>query len=151
MMTDSNRFQLLRAPAVAQLTGLSVSSIYAAMAEGRFPKPIKTGANSVAWLSPEIDAWIDARLAHPSLAPKQIEYMSIVPKGEGLFRRADVIALTGKSAASLYTEIKLKNFPAPVSLINNTKAFLASEIFDWIQARVNERNHRLEQHQEVAA
>ena len=53
---------LLRRPAVSARTGLSRSSIYQAILDGTFPKPVKLGPKSVAWPSNEIDAWIQARI-----------------------------------------------------------------------------------------
>lgn len=54
---------LLRRPAVEAKTGLSTSSIYAKMARGEFPKPIRLGPKSVAWIEDEVDNWIAARVA----------------------------------------------------------------------------------------
>jgi len=55
---------LLRAPAVMARTGHgSKSSLYAAIAKGEFPKPIKLGVRSVAWPSDVIDNWIADRIA----------------------------------------------------------------------------------------
>lgn len=54
---------LLRRPIVEQQTGLSRSSIYAMMAEGSFPKPVRIGKRAVAWRSSEVHAWIEAREA----------------------------------------------------------------------------------------
>ena len=48
------------------LTGLSRSSIYLAVSEGRFPKQIALGARSVAWASNEIDEWMAMCLANRS-------------------------------------------------------------------------------------
>jgi prophage regulatory protein len=53
--------EILRRPAVTRKTGLASSSLYAAIARGEFPKPIKLGERSVGWLSREVDAWIEAR------------------------------------------------------------------------------------------
>lgn len=55
---------LLRRPAVQAKTGLSRSTLYAEMAAGRFPKPIRpyNSASMVAWVQSEIDAWIDQRV-----------------------------------------------------------------------------------------
>jgi prophage regulatory protein len=55
--------EILRRPAVTRKTGLASSSLYAAIARGEFPKPIKLGERSVGWLSREVDAWIEARAA----------------------------------------------------------------------------------------
>ena len=49
---------ILRLPTVKTRTGLSRSTIYLRVAEGRFPKPISLGARAVGWLDSEIDAWL---------------------------------------------------------------------------------------------
>ncbi|WP_211251648.1 helix-turn-helix transcriptional regulator [Andreprevotia chitinilytica] len=54
---------LLRLPYVCKRVALSRSSIYAAVAAGTFPKPVRLGGNSVAWLESEVAAWIAARIA----------------------------------------------------------------------------------------
>jgi prophage regulatory protein len=52
--------------------GISYSraQIYRKVKDGTFPAPVKLGANKVAWLSIEIDAWIkaiaEARPAQPT-------------------------------------------------------------------------------------
>jgi prophage regulatory protein len=45
---------------VVAKTGLPTSTLYLAMAEGKFPKPIPISSRSVGWLSDEIDGWIAA-------------------------------------------------------------------------------------------
>ena len=52
-----------RRPKVQVRTGLPKSSIYALMAKGAFPKPIKIGARAVGWLDSDIDAWIEAQVS----------------------------------------------------------------------------------------
>ena len=52
---------LLRLPQVEQSCGLKKSAIYAQIKEGKFPRPVKLGARSVAWRSNEVDEWIQAR------------------------------------------------------------------------------------------
>ena len=56
--------QLLRLPAVLQRTGLKRSSLYAAVADGQFPKPIKLNdsGRAVAWPSVAVDGWIKSRI-----------------------------------------------------------------------------------------
>jgi prophage regulatory protein len=49
---------ILRLPAVRERVGLSRSTVYEAIAKGRFPKPIKIGARASGWLSSEIDEWL---------------------------------------------------------------------------------------------
>ena len=47
---------------VAALTRRSRTRIYTDMDAGRFPKPVKLGARSVAWVESEVRAWVDARI-----------------------------------------------------------------------------------------
>ena len=56
-----NKTTLLRLPQVEQFCGLKKSAIYVQIKEGKFPRPVKLGARSVAWRSNEVDEWIQAR------------------------------------------------------------------------------------------
>lgn len=38
-----------------------------------FPKPIKLGASSVGWLEPEVDGWIERRVAAREAAKNQVD------------------------------------------------------------------------------
>jgi prophage regulatory protein len=49
---------LIRLAEVQKRTALSRSSIYAKVAAGTFPRPVKQGASSV-WVDTEVQAWID--------------------------------------------------------------------------------------------
>ncbi len=60
--------RLLRRPEVENLTGLSRASIYEKMAEGDFPRPVKTGARAVAWVESEIADWQRQRIAERDMA-----------------------------------------------------------------------------------
>lgn len=53
---------LIRLAEVQKRTALSRSSIYAKIAAGTFPRPVKQGASSV-WVDTEVQAWIDALIA----------------------------------------------------------------------------------------
>ena len=53
---------LLRLPKVIQRTGYRRSTIYEKIALGTFPSPVHLGPRAVAWLSLEIDQWIDDRI-----------------------------------------------------------------------------------------
>jgi prophage regulatory protein len=53
-------------------TGLSRSSIYQKVAEGTFPKPIRLSAQSVGWLSHELDEWIEQRIRASRLVDKEV-------------------------------------------------------------------------------
>jgi prophage regulatory protein len=43
--------------------GLSRSSIYCAVAEKRFPQPVRLGARAVGWLESEVDDWVNNQIA----------------------------------------------------------------------------------------
>ncbi|PTX38381.1 AlpA family transcriptional regulator [Gemmobacter caeni] len=55
---DPNR--LLRAKQVAEMTGLSVSTFYAQIRRGEFPKPLQLSPNAVAWRYGDIVGWINS-------------------------------------------------------------------------------------------
>ncbi len=54
---------ILRRPKVEQITGLSRSTLYAMIAEGTFPKPVKLGKRAVGWRESDIADWLDSRAA----------------------------------------------------------------------------------------
>ena len=58
-MDNSN---LLRLQQVMDRTGFGRSSIYAMASKGEFPKPIKIGLRSSAWLENEIKDWVRDRI-----------------------------------------------------------------------------------------
>jgi prophage regulatory protein len=53
---------ILRLRAVKARTGLSRSTIYLRVAEGRFPKPISLGARAVGWIDSEVEAWLAGQI-----------------------------------------------------------------------------------------
>ncbi|MDR3774552.1 MAG: AlpA family transcriptional regulator [Terracidiphilus sp.] len=53
---------ILRLPAVKTRTGLSRSTIYLRVAEGRFPKPISLGARAVGWVDAEVEEWLASQI-----------------------------------------------------------------------------------------
>lgn len=54
---------LIKLPAVMAKTSLSKPCIYAKAKDGTFPKQIKVGKRSVAWVESDVQKWIDARIA----------------------------------------------------------------------------------------
>ena len=63
LMEDSKmQHDLLRLPQVLARVGYSRSTLYAKIKIGEFPAPISLGARSVAWISGEIDEWIDRQI-----------------------------------------------------------------------------------------
>jgi prophage regulatory protein len=53
----------LRRPDVLKLTGLSTTTIYDLMREGKFPRPIKLTGRAVAWPETAIANWLQSRPA----------------------------------------------------------------------------------------
>ena len=60
-MEKAKRF--IRLPEVISRTGYRRTSIYEKIAEGTFPASIKLGPRAVAWVSEEIEKWMDERVA----------------------------------------------------------------------------------------
>ena len=60
--------RILKRPEVEARTALSRSTLYAMMAEGQFPKPVKLGARAVGWVESEIAAWLESRKALRAVA-----------------------------------------------------------------------------------
>ena len=54
--------RLCRLKEVMERTGLSRSTIYGWMKEGRFPSSVELGQRSVAWRSDDLDQWIRSRI-----------------------------------------------------------------------------------------
>lgn len=55
--------RFLRLPEVMERTGLSRSTIYVRLAEGRFPQPVRLGGRAVGWIEAEIEEWVAERIA----------------------------------------------------------------------------------------
>lgn len=54
---------ILRLPVVKARTGLSRSSIYLRISEGKFPAPISLGGGrAVGWLEAEINEWLTKQI-----------------------------------------------------------------------------------------
>ena len=49
---------------VMAITGMSRSSIYLAISEGRFPKQINLGVRSIAFLESEVQEWMEHCVAN---------------------------------------------------------------------------------------
>jgi prophage regulatory protein len=55
--------RVLREPQVCSRIGIHRATMWRKIAAGKFPKPIKIGANSNGWIEAEIDAWLHERIA----------------------------------------------------------------------------------------
>jgi prophage regulatory protein len=49
---------ILRRPDVEKRCGLSRSTIYQLMTEGRFPRPVRLGKRAVGWRESDIAKWL---------------------------------------------------------------------------------------------
>ena len=63
MTTSKAALRVLRAPQVAERTGLSIPSLYRLMAEGGFPRSIPLSHQARGWIEHEVDAWLQERVA----------------------------------------------------------------------------------------
>lgn len=52
---------ILRLPKVQLMTGLSRSTIYQRIGDGRFPRPVALGGRAVGWIEAEVFDWIRGR------------------------------------------------------------------------------------------
>ena len=59
---ERRQVRFLRLPEVLARTGLSRSTIYVRLDQGRFPRPVSLGARAVGWIETEVDEWIRARI-----------------------------------------------------------------------------------------
>ncbi len=59
MCIDHHR--LLRLPEVLRMTGLSRSTLYRLIGEGRFPAPVRIGPRAVAWRERDVLEWQETR------------------------------------------------------------------------------------------
>ena len=51
--------EILRRKDIENQFGLSRSTIYAMIANGRFPKPVKLGHRAVGWRSDDLQSWFE--------------------------------------------------------------------------------------------
>ena len=54
--------KLLKLKDVMAMTSLSKASVYRQMNDGKFPASVKIGPRSVAWVSSEIESWIEEKI-----------------------------------------------------------------------------------------
>ena len=73
--------RFMRRDAVEHATGLPRSTIYELMSEGRFPRPVRLGGRSVAWIEAEILAWQRARLAERDAMHPPARQAAVQPEG----------------------------------------------------------------------
>lgn len=60
---SENAHSLIRLAEVKRRTGYSKAWLYRLISQNRFPKPVKIGTRSIAFVEGEIDDWISDRIA----------------------------------------------------------------------------------------
>ena len=59
--------RILRLPNVLDRTGLSRSTVYQRVSEGRFPRPVSLGDRAVGWVESDIEEWISRQIENSRL------------------------------------------------------------------------------------
>ena len=54
--------KILRLPIVLDRTGLSRSTVYQRVSEGKFSRPVSLGARAVGWIETEVEEWISRQI-----------------------------------------------------------------------------------------
>lgn len=68
------------------------------------------------------------------------------PQPNDRFLRIDeVVHLTGLSRSTIYEYARLKRFPEAVNLGSNKRAWIESEVRQWMNERINQRNDKQKQ------
>ena len=57
-------------------------------------------------------------------------------------RLDEVMRLTALSETSIYRQMKAGVFPQNISISANAKAWLESEVQQWINGKINQRTHK---------
>ena len=60
---SENARSFIRLAEVKRRNGYSKAWLYRLISQNRFPKPVKIGARSIAFVEGEVDAWISERIA----------------------------------------------------------------------------------------
>ncbi|MCK9140956.1 AlpA family transcriptional regulator [Haemophilus influenzae] len=68
------------------------------------------------------------------------------PQPNDRFLRIDeVVHLTGLSRSTIYEYARFKRFPEAVNLGSNKRAWIESEVRQWMNDRINQRNDKRKQ------
>ena len=74
-------FDYLCCKTVCETTGLPTSTLYAKIAAGEFPKPVKLGKRAVGWLSTDIDNWKRKSWSSPMTDPRNTPALQPIYEG----------------------------------------------------------------------
>lgn len=62
-INEVTKENLIRFPEVQRRTGYGKAWIYRLIKKGQFPKQVRTGIRSIAFVESEVDAWIDNKIS----------------------------------------------------------------------------------------
>lgn len=62
-----------------------------------------------------------------------------------IWRLPEVISKTGLSKSTIYHKIAHEDFPPPIHISQNAVGWLAFEIYEWIQRRIDESRRGYQQ------
>ena len=141
---------LIRLRDVCQRTTLSASTLYQMILMGQFPRPAALGPRAKAWPEYAIDAWLASRIAarDAMLSPHdRIELPAWDPEmeygnsqhGIRMMRRAAVVRRAGFRRSHIYRLIGDGLFPAPVPIGVRARAWVQSEVDEWVLQRIDAR------------
>ena len=60
--------KIIRVPTVLERIGVSRSTLYQWVSEGKFPRSVPIGDRAVGWLESDVDAWIERKAAEAETA-----------------------------------------------------------------------------------
>lgn len=55
--------EFIKLPEVRRITGMGTTFIYEKAKQGEFPRQVKLGTKSVAWIRAEVQEWANAQIA----------------------------------------------------------------------------------------
>ena len=58
--------KVIRRGEVEARIGLACSTIYAMMADGKFPRPVKIGRRAVGWIEEDVNNWLSNKITQQS-------------------------------------------------------------------------------------
>jgi prophage regulatory protein len=65
---------MIRMNVVKEMTGLSRSTIYQFIKDGKFPEQIKLGDRASGWLEAEVDDWLQERIKRSRNMERKVKY-----------------------------------------------------------------------------
>ena len=63
--------------------------------------------------------------------------LNAVMPGDSILSGRETSRITGLSLTTIWRERRHRRFPEPVPLSTNRKGYLASEVYRWLQARID--------------